>query len=412
ATEMFSFEVKNRQCIPYNSYTATDYCLRKLGMTLVTSGIIELYGAPTSLSEGDLEGLRVAVTHLLSPAHVKRVDVELATDTGSVGGVGVMIKFKAHVDIFSLGFEVSDANDMNEVFEVLSEQLETSTMSGQLVNEIVAAAEEVYGDHRLMNIRGAKLISVTNEGLEMFANPFLHKSGDVSVAGGSLDNEDPVMTSQQLKGSATTQILEVSSEGGYVMLGVIGMLVIGVVWRIYIRTDIRKRRPYRGMLRASSQHTKSSPVKMEEGDKTADKNAPIHSADEIISDFSNMLSELNRMADMQEESADSVLASDSMSNAAIANGRTKKMEGRIERKESSIQVMSDFAGMLDDLKMMAEIEDEALKPFRKPKVSSIGENVTPTLTASMPPHATKVVSNSDSSSGSENECNEPAGEQG
>ena len=352
ATQMFSFEVKNRQCIPYNSYTASDYCLRRLGMTLVTSGVIELYGVAHELREADFEGLKVAVTHLFAPAHVKRVDVALTSDGDNAGGVGIMVKFKAHVDIFSLGFEVSDENDMGEVFEVLYEQLQASTMTGQLVNEIVAAAEEVYGDHMLMNIRGAKLLFVTNEGLELFSNPLADMSTDTSVESVvNVKDEDVVTQSWSLV------VLDVSTEGGYVLLGVLGMLLAGVVWRISIRTDIRVRRPYRGLSPAVK-----SPSKLEEGGSGGDEKVallPTPTTDGVIKDFGHMLSDLQHMTeDEGEESADEL-----MSRSVVSGSES-------DRIEASRRVISNLAGMLSDLKKLAEIEDEALRPFRRNDSSS------------------------------------------
>jgi hypothetical protein len=360
-TSMFSFEIKNRQCIPYNSYTAATYCRNRVGMTLVTSGIIELYGKMgLVLSNDDYISLGVAVSRVFSPVQVKKVTVTQAIDGTSIGGTGTMVKFRASVDIFSLGFDVADDEDMGEIFDVLSEQLEAATMSGQMLNEIVAASEEGAGEHHLMDLRGAKLLTLTNEGLELFSN-LVSNSGDAdddvnTAVDVTVDVEDPIAV-------VVDEIITVGTDSGYVMFGLLFLLVAGVVWRLSVRTNIRQRRPYRGSSNGDIESKSSPEAKKALSRATSEESAA--DSDQIISDFGLMLSDLKRMAEQEDgvNEADSEEDEEVESGSPVSGSNSSK-KILAKKGESAVQVMTDFALMLDDLKRMAEFEDEALQPFR------------------------------------------------
>ena len=233
ATEMLAFSIKNRQCTPYSQYTAAQYCSNVVGVALVLEGVIELTGAHT-LSSFDYEAVGHAVTHLLSPAHVEKVTATRFSGTDSEGHAGFLVSFQAFVDAKSLGNE--EDGELEDAFDTLAVQMLGASDDGSLTLQIIGASEEMtQGDHGLMGIKAATLLS------------FEFGGETILDSRGSEENHHLVTnmlakeTQQHEVMSPIERLVAVEAVLGYTLLVALALLVAGVAWRLAIRTDRHER---------------------------------------------------------------------------------------------------------------------------------------------------------------------------
>lgn len=233
--EMLTFSIVNRQCIAYSSYTAASYCSDVVGV-IVVEGVIQLTGLQAlELSEYDLQAVGIAVKHLMSPTSVKEVEASHDLESSELG---YLVKFRAYVDMQSLGLE--DGDDSLDVFDILAAQLQAASDSGHLTEEVAASSEELtVGAHGLMNVRNAKLLSFTSGGEMLYDNTKPQMNAMVT----DMMTESSSSGSEADDASVVEKVVSVESELGYVMIGLVGLVVVGVGWRVAIRKDIHSRVP-------------------------------------------------------------------------------------------------------------------------------------------------------------------------
>lgn len=310
AQQMVTFTVKDAKCTPYTRVSASDYCWSNYNLQLVAAGTLQLHGVSAySLTDSDLEVIGEAIKTVTS-VHVAKVTLEILPTQS----IYPTIKFLAYIDPSSTGYSALDDVDSFSLFDLFYNELESMGASGKLTSNIVVLSQMTRSESSdLIHLQSAEITSLMNAGpsfndlISTVYEPinFVHKKTETTDA----NTPKPTKWDKFLE-----EILHIDSELGFVALAVVAFIALGVAWRISIRQSLRVRQSYTTLIPA-----------------------PVDDASEPLIEHT----------------------SSSSSNNSPATSPTSD-PNELYRLTRSREVMSALMNMKDDLKKLAEIEDEAL----------------------------------------------------
>jgi hypothetical protein len=321
AQEMLTFNVKYGQCTPYTQVTAGEYCWSNYNLAIVAAGMIQLQGVSgMALVDEDLEVIGEAIKTVTS-VHVSKVKLELEEHFGASPN----IKFLAYIDPLP-GYSALNSMDSFTLYDLFYNEIEAMSVSGKLTSNIVVLSQMIRTESSsLINLQSASIVSILNAGpsfndlVSTTYEPinFLHKDETQDSSTTSANEPTPTQWQKFLE-----NIFLIDSELGFIALAAVLFVALGVSWRLSIRQSIRTREPYTPLI------------------------PPVDEAIEPLLNTSN-------------SSPPSPLTP-SLSPPYPPPLSPSLPSDQTSRQARSQEVMSALMEMKDDLKKLADIEDESL----------------------------------------------------
>jgi hypothetical protein len=331
AQEMLTFNVKDGRCNPYTQVTAGEYCLNNYNLAIVAAGTIQLQGiSGYYLEDDDLNVIGEAIKSVTA-VHVSKVTLELEDGHSSYP----LIKFLAYIDPLP-GYSALSSVDSFTLYDLFYNDIEAMSLSGKLTSNIIVLSQMIRTEASvLINLQSASIVSILNGGpafnelVSTTYEPinFLHKETQDTSAAAAENEPTPTQWEKFVE-----EILYIDSELGLIALVAVVIVVLGVSWRVSIRQSIRSREPYTPLI------------------------PPIDEATQPLLPTTSTSSPPSPTTTSSLSPPSSALPSTPTPVSA-----PKSRSPNTARLARSQEVMSAFMEMKDDLKKLADIEDESLQ---------------------------------------------------